>query len=270
MFCRVGIMLLCSGLIITVYNPLYSADHKEQKKDKPTPQWHYEPCWDLLGPWNNNQYRDSWTDYIEAIQEGNIDSVSTLLPLMATAATTPKNYFNYSEELPFKDCSGLAAVIEAKGLSYENKIKLIAIIRDFFQPKKKECEPRWFFPCKSLCNQLRETFVIYGLAKAGERCLALEGSDALREHIYGTCQAYITQDAIAILKEQKKTDLEDTFTKRRAQQHEHKQLLLIFNCIKSSNKEWPNGNQSEYYRKVAQPVITGIKPGCSQKLCRKE
>ena len=247
--------------IITLHNSLYSADRKEQKdvkKEQPKliTQWHYEPWWDLPTLSPIDQGPDLWTQYIEALKAGEVNKVCRLLQLMETKATThPKNYFKRDqEELPINDCSGLAAVVEAKALSDQIKITLMEIIINFYQPKKDECDQNWLSPCNLLCNKRRKTFIVYGLAKAGERCLELNGSDSLRTHIYTTHGAFITQDALTTLKTQNKIDLMNTFAKLRTQQHENKQLLSDFNCFhRGSGYDYA---ASEYYYQVAQPVIT--------------
>ena len=209
-----------------------------------------------------------WPYYIEAIKTGAVDNVRILLPLMATKDTYPRYSFNNSDqELPINDCSGLVTAIEAKSLKTdEAKIALMKMIIDFYQPHTLKCGPSCCFSCTSHCNQRRATFIIYGLAKAGEHCLALKQSEDMQKYIYETCQAFVTKDALRILNTQGKTDLNQQFQERRLQQNREIQLLLAFNCFNTG---------SAYYHKIAQPVINNLRLGASSlslwpQLCKKE
>jgi len=235
-------------------------DSEETKKKQLVTQWHYEPWWSLLARSPIDKDPDLWTQYIQALQEGREDHVRTLLPRMATGNTYPKYYFNRtSVDLPIDDCSGLAAVVEAKTLSDEAKITLMHIIINFYQPKKAQCNQNWFSSCNLLCNQRRAALIAYGRAKAGESCLKLKGSDVMLKEIYGSPnKAFITQDALNILQIQGKIVLLASFTALRTTQHETKRLLSDFNCFHHGSDA--KYSPSEYYHQIAQPVITGSMP----------
>jgi hypothetical protein len=294
-------MLLCSGAVIITGNTLYSAERKEQKTNTlTTAQWHYEHWWHpehsiaskteinkilkcmlfkrALQKHDTEKIRlyapglDLWSMYIEALKAGQMYSVSELLKLISTkGAYIQDSCGDFYRELSSNDCSGLVTVIEARLLSDEVKKQLIDMIIDCYQPNKLECEEGCCFSCTSRCNQRRAAFIVYGLAKAGERCLELKKSEELRKYIYDTRQAYITQDALNILERQHQTDLKKTLTLRRDQQNRHKQLLLIFQCIKSTKL----GLSCQYFQEIAQPVITNRRPDAFSlslwpQLCNKE
>jgi len=215
---------------------------------------------------------DLWPIYQNVLKQGHQKHVRMLLPLLATQKTTPHcNYDKKYQELPIDDCSGLVTVVNASSLYIHEQQELLDLIIKFYLPPNSTCPRTWCFNCKSLCNARRTAFILYGLAKAGEKCIELKKSYDLFYHIYATCHAFVTQDAIKLLREQNKDDLAERLQKIREKQGEASRLLSTFASIQLPDKNDPCG----YYEQLARPVINNRRPDASSlsvwpQLCSKE
>jgi len=211
-----------------------------------------------------------WPLYIQEIEAGEINNVQALLPLMATEHTVPeyRNQATTYAELPIDDCSGLVKVIESK-LDDDQKIKLMDIIVNFYQPKKRTCESTCCIRCSFSCNQRRAAFVAYAWAQAGERCIERQLSHKLFTKIYRDGKAPVTLHAVKTLGKQRNFMLATELDQKRRSSNRVK-LLAQFNSIQLPDEK---NFVSSYYNDIARPVITNIKSESCwpwAQLCSKE